>query len=124
VLTPQETRELFVTMRALADRGHSIIFITHKLREVLEASDRISVMRQGRIVATMDNEGVTAQEIARLMVGRAVLLRVAKEKANPGTTPILELNGLTALGERTTREALTDLVPSGVLAPDTFGSAT
>lgn len=100
VLTPQETRELFVTMRALADRGHSIIFITHKLREVLEASDRISVMRQGRIVATMDNAGVTAQEIARLMVGRPVLLRVAKEKATPGAVPVLELRALTALGER------------------------
>ena len=61
VLTPQETRELFVTMRRLADGGHSIIFITHKLQEVLAAADHISVMRQGRVVATIDNEGVTAQ---------------------------------------------------------------
>ena len=60
MLTPQETRELFATMRSLADSGHSIIFITHKLREVLAVSDRISVMRQGRIVATIDNEDVTA----------------------------------------------------------------
>src|ERR1700679_3357799 len=83
VLTPQETQELFVTMRRLADQGHCIIFITHKLREVLDAADRISVMRQGRIVATIDNDGVTAQEIARLMVGRPVLLRVAKTQARP-----------------------------------------
>ncbi len=101
VLTPQETRELFVTMRSLADDGHSIIFITHKLREVLAASDRISVMRQGRIVATIDNsEKVTAQEIAGLMVGRSVLLRVAKSEAKPATEMLLNVVGLTARGER------------------------
>lgn len=100
VLTPRETQELFVTMRRLADEGHSIIFITHKLREVLDAADRISVMRQGRIVATIDNEGVTAQEIARLMVGRAVLLRVAKTAARPGASAMLEVEGLSALGDR------------------------
>ena len=100
VLTPQETRELFVTMRRLADGGHSIIFITHKLQEVLAAADHISVMRQGRVVATIDNEGVTAQEIARLMVGRPVLLRVAKTQARPDEKPTLEVKGLTALGDR------------------------
>ncbi len=122
VLTPQETRELFVTMRTLADRGHSIIFITHKLREVLEASDRISVMRQGRIVSTMDNtDGVTAQEIARLMVGRAVLLRVAKEKAKPGTTPVLDVQGLSALGDR--GETAVDNVSMRVYAGEIVGLA-
>jgi general nucleoside transport system ATP-binding protein len=100
VLTPQETRELFATMRSLADNGHSIIFITHKLREVLAASDRISVMRHGRVVATLDNKNVTAQEIARLMVGRSVLLRVAKSEAKPTTEALLNVVGLTALGER------------------------
>ena len=100
VLTPQETQELFSTMRRLADEGHCIIFITHKLREVLDAADRISVMRQGRIVATIDNDGVTAQEIARLMVGRPVLLRVAKTEAHPGARSVLEVEGLTALGDR------------------------
>ena len=100
VLTPQETRELFVTMRSLAHDGHSIIFITHKLREVLAASDRISVMKQGRIVATMENTGVTAQEIAGLMVGRSVLLRVAKGEAKPTDETLLRVSGLTARGER------------------------
>jgi ABC-type uncharacterized transport system ATPase subunit len=100
VLTPQETRELFVTMRTLADQGHSIIFITHKLREVLAASDRISVMRQGRIVSTVLNDGITAEEIARLMVGRSVLLRVAKQGATPSPKPLLEVKGLCARGER------------------------
>lgn len=100
VLTPQETRELFATMRSLADSGQSIIFITHKLREVLEVSDRISVMRQGRIVDTLTNDGVTAQQIASLMVGRSVLLRVAKAPARPKPETLLEVSGLTALGER------------------------
>jgi len=100
VLTPQETRELFATMRSLADNGHSIIFITHKLREVLAASDRISVMRHGRIVATIDNANVTAQDIAGLMVGRSVLLRVAKGEARSTTETLLNVSGLTARGER------------------------
>ena len=100
VLTPQETRELFATMRQLAQSGHSIIFITHKLREVLAVSDRISVMKQGEIVATIENKDVTAQEIASLMVGRSVLLRVAKDEAKPGGRTMLNITNLTALGER------------------------
>ena len=100
VLTPQETRELFVNMRALASQGHSILFITHKLREVLAAADRISVMRQGRTVSAIRNEGVTAEEIARLMVGRPVLLRVAKQKAGPSAAPLLQIDNLTAMGDR------------------------
>ena len=100
VLTPQETRELFATMRSLAANGHSIIFITHKLREVLAASDRISVMRHGRIVATIGNKDVTAQDIAGLMVGRSVLLRVAKGEAKPTKETLLRVSGLTARGER------------------------
>jgi general nucleoside transport system ATP-binding protein len=100
VLTPQETRELFVNMRALAGQGHSIVFITHKLREVLAAADRISVMRRGRTVSAIKNEGVTAEEIARLMVGRPVLLRVAKQKARPSAAPLLRVDNLTAIGDR------------------------
>jgi len=102
VLTPQETAELFVTMRSLADRGRSVVFITHKLREVLAASDRISVMRQGRIVATLDNRGVTTDQIASLMVGRTVLLRVAKTAAKPSGSPALEISNLSVSGDRGT----------------------
>jgi simple sugar transport system ATP-binding protein len=100
VLTPQETRELFTTMRRLAEHGRSIIFITHKLREVLAVSDRISVMRHGRIISTEPKEGVTAQHLASLMVGRSVLLRVDKSKAHPSSEKLLEVDGLTALGDR------------------------
>jgi len=100
VLTPQETRDLFATMRSLADSGHSIIFITHKLREVLAVSDRVSVMRQGRIVATRDIRDVTAQVLAELMVGRSVLLRVVKKAANPSSETLLSVEHLTAFGDR------------------------
>jgi ABC-type uncharacterized transport system ATPase subunit len=100
VLTPQETRELFLTMRRLADSGRSIIFITHKLREVLAVSDRISVMRHGRIISTAPSEGITAQQLASLMVGRSVLLRVDKSKAHPSSDRLLEVDHLTAIGDR------------------------
>jgi general nucleoside transport system ATP-binding protein len=102
VLTPQETKELFVTMRSLARSGRSVIFITHKLREVLEAADRVSVMRQGRIVGTQDNRGLTAETIASQMVGRSVLLRVAKTVAQPKPEPALTVVDLRVLGDRGT----------------------
>jgi general nucleoside transport system ATP-binding protein len=102
VLTPQETKELFVTMRSLARSGRSVIFITHKLREVLEAADRVSVMRQGRIVGTQDNRGLTAETIASQMVGRSVLLRVAKTVAQPKPEPALTVVELRVLGDRGT----------------------
>lgn len=100
VLTPQETRELFATMRRLAASGRSIIFITHKLREVLAVSDRISVMRHGEIISTAPNRDITAQHIASLMVGRTVLLRVRKVEAHPSEEKLLNIDGLTALGDR------------------------
>ena len=102
VLTPQETAELFITMRSLAASGRSVVFITHKLREVLAASDRISVMRQGRIVATEDNRDLTADRIASQMVGRSVLLRVAKTEARPSRNPALVIESLSVQGDRGT----------------------
>lgn len=100
VLTPHETRELFNTMRALAAAGTSIIFITHKLREVIAVAHRVSVMRQGKIIATRPNQDLAPADLARLMVGRAVLLRVAKTAATPKAHPALRVTELTALGER------------------------
>ncbi len=102
VLTPQETRELFGTMRSLATSGRSVIFITHKLREVLEAADRVSVMRQGRIVGTDNNRGLTAERIASQMVGRSVLLRVAKVQAAPAHDIALDVSDLRVKGDRGT----------------------
>jgi simple sugar transport system ATP-binding protein len=76
VLTPQEVNDLFVTFRRMAAEGHALIFISHKLHEVLSISDRVTVLRGGRIVKTLKTAETNRQELARLMVGREVLLRV------------------------------------------------
>jgi ABC-type uncharacterized transport system ATPase subunit len=84
VLTPQEATELFAILRNLQREGMSIIFITHKLNEVLEIADRITVLRRGRVIDTVPREGATEDSLARMMVGRDVLLRVDKPPASPG----------------------------------------
>ena len=84
VLTPQETDELLQVMRDLAKSGVGIIFITHKLREVLAVTDRVTVMRNGKVAAEMPTAGATQQSLAEAMVGRAVVLRVTKKPAAPG----------------------------------------
>ncbi len=84
VLTPQEARGLFEIMRALIDRGVSIIFISHKLKEVLEICDNAVVLRRGRVAGEADPKASTEQSLASLMVGRDVLLEVDKAPARPG----------------------------------------
>ncbi len=84
VLTPQETDELFRVLRQLVDKGKTIIFITHKLREVLELTDTITVLRRGKNAGELVTRETNQAEIARLMVGREVLLRVNKTPAHPG----------------------------------------
>ena len=81
VLTPQEARELFGILRTLTREGLSIIFISHKLNEVLEIADRITVLRRGKLIETLPAAGATEESLARLMVGREVLLRVEKTAA-------------------------------------------
>ena len=93
VLTPQETNELFGVIRSLKEQGTSIIFITHKLGEVLEIADRITVLRRGKAVATVPAAGTSERELAELMVGRPVLLRVEKGAAQPGE-PLLTVRDL------------------------------
>jgi general nucleoside transport system ATP-binding protein len=93
VLTPQETQELFKIMRGLADSGKAIVFITHKLKEVLAIADRITVLRLGRIAGTADPRTATEADLASLMVGRSVLLEVEKRPAEPGK-PVLQIEGL------------------------------
>ena len=99
VLTPQEARELFQVVRSLTARGKSVIFITHKLNEVLEIADRITVLRRGKLIQTLPAEGATEQSLASLMVGREVLLRVEKTSAEPGE-PLLEVEGLRVHDDR------------------------
>jgi general nucleoside transport system ATP-binding protein len=93
VLTPQEATDLFRILNTLRADGTSIIFITHKLGEVLELADRITVLRRGKAVETVPREGATEESLARMMVGREVLLRVDKQPAHP-EKPILEVRGL------------------------------
>lgn len=90
VLTPQETDELFTSIKKLTAQGYTIIFITHKLREVMSISDRITVLKGGRTITTLVTSETTTEEISRFMVGRDVLLKVEKDKATPKQT-ILKL---------------------------------
>jgi simple sugar transport system ATP-binding protein len=99
VLTPQESRELFEIINSLKSEGKSIIFITHKLNEVLEIADRITVLRRGKTIDTVPREGATEEGLARLMVGREVILRVDKGAANPGN-PLLTVEDLRVKDER------------------------
>jgi simple sugar transport system ATP-binding protein len=99
VLTPQEALELFDIIRSLQAEGKSIIFITHKLGEVLEIADRITVLRRGKTIETVPHEGATEEGLARLMVGREVLLRVEKKPAEPGE-PLLTVEDLRVHDER------------------------
>lgn len=84
VLTPQEVDELLEILRRLTEEGKSIVFITHKLDEVLKTSDRITVLRDGKVVDTVSPGDVDKQKLARMMVGRDVLLTVVKSPAHPG----------------------------------------
>ena len=99
VLTPQEAEELFGILTTLRREGMSIIFISHKLNEVLEIADRITVLRRGKAVDTLPAAGATEEGLARLMVGREVLLRVDKKPATPGE-PLLQVNDLHVRDER------------------------
>jgi ABC-type uncharacterized transport system ATPase subunit len=99
VLTAQETQDLFRVLRALRDDGKAIVFISHKLGEVLDIADRVTVLRRGERVDTVPTEGATEASLARLMVGRDVLLRV--DKAPPQRRePILEVHDLHVRDDR------------------------
>ena len=98
VLTPQEVAEMFAILRGLREQGKTIIIITHKLAEVLSLSDNITVMRDGKVVGNLPTKEATAEGLARMMVGREVLLRVKKDEANP-QEPVLSVSDLTLRGE-------------------------
>ena len=99
VLTPQEAGELFAIVRSLQADGKSIIFISHKLNEVLEIADRITVLRRGKRIDTVPRQGATEEGLARMMVGREVLLRVDKAPASP-TEVALDVRGLRVVDDR------------------------
>jgi len=99
VLTPQEVDDLFKVVRSLVDQGKSVIFITHKLKEVLAVADRITVLRNGRVVGSAKPQETTEAELAKMMVGREVILEVDKEQAKPGET-VLDVQSLRVLDDR------------------------
>jgi simple sugar transport system ATP-binding protein len=99
VLTPQEATEFFGILETLTREGISIIFISHKLNEVLEIADRVTVLRRGKKIETVPIEGATTESLARAMVGREVLLRVEKTPAQPGDV-LLEVHDLHVLDDR------------------------
>ena len=98
VLTPQETKELFIQLKNLKDQGFSIVFISHKLNEIKEICDRITVLRSGKLIGTVDVNDVSEADISRMMVGRDVVLDIVKTTAKPGDS-VLRVRNLTYINK-------------------------
>jgi simple sugar transport system ATP-binding protein len=107
VLTPPEAEELFRVMRLLCERGVSIIFITHKLQEVLGITRRVSVMRRGRLIGTVRAPETDERTLARMMIGRDVKMEIPRAPLSPGAT-VLDVNNLNVLDDRK-MHAVTDV---------------
>lgn len=101
VLTPQEAEDLFKVIFSLRDQGKAIIFISHKLKEVRRIADRITVLRRGRVVGTADPKTASEADLASMMVGRDVVLKVDKGIAHPGK-PVLTVHDLSVVDDRNT----------------------
>lgn len=101
VLTPQEVDDLFVTLRQMAQEGHALIFISHKLHEVLDISDEVTVLRDGQVVGSVPTSEATKESLARMMVGRDVVLQRHKDPVEIGA-PRLVLDNLWARSDRET----------------------
>jgi simple sugar transport system ATP-binding protein len=99
VLTPQETQELFEILRAMTSKGLTIIFITHKLEEVMASSDRVTVLRGGRVIGTVRTQETSKKELVEMMLGREFSFDFEKPEASLGR-PMLELKGVSALGDK------------------------
>ncbi len=120
VLTPQEVEELFKIMRSLVDQGKSIIFITHKLKEVLEIADRITVIRRGKVIGTTTPAEADQNVLAQMMVGREVRLEIEKAPAETGEV-VFEVKDLVVLGQR--KQVAVDGVSFHVRAGEVLGIA-
>jgi general nucleoside transport system ATP-binding protein len=99
VLTPAEVAELFSVVRRMSTEGHAVIFISHKLEEVLEICTRVAVLRRGRLEGSANPQAVNRAELARMMVGREVLFSLERKAMPPGPVA-LEVSGLAVLGDR------------------------
>ena len=108
VLTPQEIQELLQIMRNLAAEGKSILFISHKLNEIMEVSDRVSVLRKGKYIGTVNTSETTKQELSNMMVGRPVQLEVTKDEAKPAGE-VLKVDHLCVHSHVQKRNAVNDV---------------
>ena len=108
VLTPQEIDELMATMKEFAKEGKSILFISHKLNEIMAVADRVTVLRKGKYIGTVDTKDTDKQSLSNMMVGRPVQLEVVKEKARPGET-VLKVEHLTVPSHTQKRDAVHDV---------------
>jgi simple sugar transport system ATP-binding protein len=99
VLTPREAEELFAVLRRMRGEGHSVIFISHKLEEILSLCDRVVVLRRGEVAGEASARQMDKRELARLMVGREIIFRLQKAALEPGP-PVLEVDNLTVPGDR------------------------
>lgn len=105
VLTPQEINQLMITMKNLVNEGKSIIFITHKLDEIMEVCDRVTVLRRGKVIGTVDVKDTTKEDLSRMMVGRDVVFTIDKKPMKLGDVA-LEVNDLTVLSDRTKKHVV------------------
>lgn len=108
VLTPQEIHELMKIMKNLAAEGKSILFITHKLAEIMEVSDRCSVLRKGKYVGTVETKNTTPEKLSAMMVGRNVSFAVEKKEAEPGDV-VLDIQGMTVASKRHKNNAVNNV---------------
>ena len=108
VLTPQEIDELMATMKGFAAEGKSILFISHKLNEIMAVADRVTVLRKGKYVGTVNTKDTNKQELSNMMVGRPVQLEVQKGPANP-TDVILDVKGLTVPAKTSKKNAVNNV---------------
>jgi len=117
VLTPQETDDLFKAIRILVKQGKTVIFITHKLREVKEISDRVTVMRHGKMIGTMDTKDVTREQMANMMVGREVFLDIKKPKIKRGgkRMTVKNLSYISEIGRKLLRNVNFNLYAGEIL---------
>lgn len=99
VLTPSETKDLFNILNKLKEEGHSIIFITHKLEEVMDFTDRVAVLRKGNVIGTKLTKDTNRKELAKMMIGREVVFNIEKKDVEPGKT-VLKVENLNVLSDR------------------------
>lgn len=105
VLTPQEIRQLMTTMKHLTNEGKSIIFITHKLDEIMEVCDRVTVLRRGKVIGTVNTKDTTKEKLSQMMVGREVIFNIEKSPIKTGEI-VLEVNQLKVVSNRSKKNVV------------------